>query len=173
MRRRKNRMPAMLGAGTVSMVFLFFLLCIVTFAVLSYSSAVSDERLSKKAAERTEAYTAASNQAQRHIGILDEAAENIYHRTGSEEEYLKTVREQFGDILEEAELNHQISWTEDAVRASWTEEMTEDQVLRVTLRLTWPQENGYFYTIEQYNTESDRDWEGDTSIRVFGTEEKE
>ena len=61
MSRKRSR--SIISTGTVTIVLIFVMLCMVTFAVLSLASAQADLRLSQKNADRSEAYYDAENRA--------------------------------------------------------------------------------------------------------------
>ena len=67
----KSRKP-ILGVGTSSILLIFVLLCMITFAVLSLVSARSDYRLSQKNAEHTRDYYEAENKANDILLTIDQ-----------------------------------------------------------------------------------------------------
>lgn len=54
---------SIISTGTTSIVLIFVMLCMLTFSVLSLTSAQANLRLSRKSAERTQAYYEAENAA--------------------------------------------------------------------------------------------------------------
>ncbi len=61
--RTKRPQAGPVSIGVTSMVLVFVMLCLITFAVLSLVSAQADLRLSRKSAEHTTAWYAAENAA--------------------------------------------------------------------------------------------------------------
>ena len=173
MRKNKKPMPAILGVGTASVIFIFMLLSLVTFAVLAYSTAASDYRLSKKAIDRTSSYYKASNQAQKHIGEVDRLLYDLYGQTSSESEYMKDVLEKVGNMSWANETGLGSSKQGKAVTLSWKESIDEIQYLLVSLKIAFPQSGDSFYEIEQYRVETAKDWNGDTSINIYGSDKNE
>ena len=173
MRKDKKPMPAILGVGTASVVFIFMLLSLVTFAVLAYSTATSDYRLSKKAVDRTTSYYEASNQAQERIGEVDELLNELYGQTSSDSEYMRSVSEAVGSIVWAEETGLESSQQENVIVLSWKEVIDEGQHLVVSLQIKPPRSGESFYEIEQYRVESSKDWNGDTSIKVYGSDKNE
>ena len=77
------------GIGSSSILVIFVILCLVSFAALSIVSANADYKLSKKVLERTTAYFQASNQAETMLAQLDFTLMSIYENCSSEEEYFE------------------------------------------------------------------------------------
>ena len=57
--------------GSVTLMMIFIVLCMVTFAALSLSSASYDWRSAKKSADHTTAYYQTSNQAETILSDID------------------------------------------------------------------------------------------------------
>ena len=68
----KRRVGGNLNIGTSSLLLIFIVLSLVSFAVLSLSSALTDKRLTESNLERTTMYYEACNQAENRIKELDE-----------------------------------------------------------------------------------------------------
>ncbi|MBQ8821099.1 MAG: hypothetical protein IJZ82_00475 [Lachnospiraceae bacterium] len=79
------------NVGTSSILLIFVVLCLVAFATLSIVSANADYKLSRKVADRTTAYYAATNQAESYIASIDQTLQNVYFSAESEEAYFSTV----------------------------------------------------------------------------------
>ena len=173
MRKDKKPMPAILGVGTASVIFIFMLLSLVTFAVLAYSTSASDYRLSEKAADRTGSYYEASNRAQKRIGEIDEQLNELYGQTSSESEYMEGVLEFAKNISWAEETGFEASQNEGAIILSWKEMIDEVQHLLVSIKIIHPKSGECFYEIEQYQVEASKDWNGDTSIKVYGSDKNE
>lgn len=98
------------NTGISLMLVIFVVMCIVTFAVLSYSSAMSDYNLSMKAVERTKLYYQACNRSEE---IIARYSQNPSLRTD--------------DILEFTEdigVNHYLN-----VKAKWNDEIGKYEIL--------------------------------------------
>lgn len=68
---KKTRYPVM-NMGTVSILTIFIVLCMVTFATLSFISTNKDAAFTRQIADRTTAYYAASSEANRQIAGITE-----------------------------------------------------------------------------------------------------
>lgn len=60
-----------MNIGSASILLVFVILCLVSFAVLSIVSANADSRLSTRVLERTTAYYDACNQAEQSLAGMD------------------------------------------------------------------------------------------------------
>ncbi len=69
----KKKFTRGVNVGTSSILVTFVLLCLVTFAALSYLSANSDYRLSRQTADRTTAYYTANAEAERTLHEIQKA----------------------------------------------------------------------------------------------------
>lgn len=67
----KNRQKAGLGVGGSSLLMVFIIVCLTTFATLSLVSANADDKLSVKTAEAVSAYYAADGRAVERLQTID------------------------------------------------------------------------------------------------------
>lgn len=79
------------GTGSASILVIFVILCLVSFAALSIVSANADYKLSAKVLERTAAYYDAAGRAENMLAQLDQTLYSVYADTDSEEAYYSTV----------------------------------------------------------------------------------
>ena len=77
--------------GSSSILLIFVILCLVSFATLSIVSANADYRLGQKILTRTTAYYDACNQAEKSIAAIDRTLWTVYETAANEEEYFATV----------------------------------------------------------------------------------
>lgn len=75
------------GVGSSSLLVIFIILCLVSFATLSIVSANADYKLSNKVLDRTTAYYEASNQAEQQLAQLHQTLAAAYTDSSSAEEY--------------------------------------------------------------------------------------
>ena len=138
---RRTRRPVV-STGVVSIVLIFVMLSLLTFAVLSLVSAQADLRLSEKSAQRTTDYYAAENAANAILTDLLTA------------EDVQAVAAAAGVTL-----------TEDG-RASYRVPLGEDQILAVEVTLP---ADGRSFTVERWQALSDYDWDADKPLNLLGT----
>lgn len=68
---KKDKKPAGIGSGYLSIMMIFVALCLTMLAALSYSTAAGENRYSQKSAEYTKAYYAADLEAKRTLAAVD------------------------------------------------------------------------------------------------------
>lgn len=95
-----------INIGSSSLLMIFVILCLVSFATLSIVSANADRKLNKKVLERTARYYSACNEAEISIKNLDRVLENIYESADSEEAYYSTVGHEKEFIIEISDLQY-------------------------------------------------------------------
>ena len=79
------------NVGSSSILLIFVILCLVSFATLSIVSANADYRLGQKILTRTTAYYEACNQAEESIAAIDRTLWDVYENSADSEEYFATV----------------------------------------------------------------------------------
>ena len=151
--------------GTISLMMIFIVLCMVTFAALSLSSAVSDSRSGQKMSVHTEEYYAASNQAEEILASVDGIFSDAYSKSQDAEEYYKMVSEALPDTLtsEKEEGQLQIRYQVD---------VNDSQAIQVLLAVLSPEQiqregSGAFYKILSWQEIQTTTWEGDNSIQLI------
>lgn len=90
MNKKKKQFFGM-NIGSASMLLIFVILCLVSFAALSIVSANADRRLSSKVAERTTAYYEACNSAQESLAGIDKVLKAQYTASADAAEYFAAV----------------------------------------------------------------------------------
>ena len=127
--------------GTTSLLTVFVILCMVTFAALSWLTAVRNAQLNERVQERTEAWYQAANAAYEKIAEIDETLQ----------EYRADGR-----------------WEQAPPEYSFSIPIDENSKLRVRLTTQAPDsETSALYTIAEFSEVSVREWDGDNSIRLF------
>ena len=89
MAKKKRELP--LNVGTSSVLFIFVILCLVSFAILSLSSAMSDYKLSKRVVENSQAYYDACNEAEEQLASFDKTLKDLYDTGISRAGYFENV----------------------------------------------------------------------------------
>ena len=80
-----------MNIGSSSILLVFVILCLVSFAVLSIVSANADSKLSARVLERTTAYYTACNQAEQSLAGMDNTLRRVYETSDSEDAYYASV----------------------------------------------------------------------------------
>lgn len=79
------------GIGSSSILLIFVLLCLVSFATLSYVTAGADYKLSSTMLDRTTAYYEAKARAEVMLAGLDETLSQIYAGSEDADAYFNAV----------------------------------------------------------------------------------
>ncbi|MBR6003766.1 MAG: hypothetical protein IK068_03485, partial [Lachnospiraceae bacterium] len=69
---RKKKREFSLNVGVSSILFIFVILCLVSFSTLSLASAMSDYKLGNKVKNNTEMYFNACNEAEDDLAKLED-----------------------------------------------------------------------------------------------------
>ena len=80
-----------MSIGSASILLVFVILCLVSFAVLSIVSANADSKLSTRILERTTAYYTACNQAEQSLAGMDNTLRRMYEASDSKDAYFSSV----------------------------------------------------------------------------------
>lgn len=122
------------NVGSSSILLIFVILCLISFATLSIVSANADAKLSRRVVERTTAYYEACNQAQADIADLDDTLAAVYADSFDEEEYFMAVGR----------------------KKTYTVAISDLQTLSVTLDILYPeQDSDPFYRITSWQVLTD------------------
>lgn len=138
-----------IGFSTILMVFT--MLCLVTFATLSLLTANADYRLSKKVAAKTEDYYEADLLAREYLLQMDEALEELYQNDAGQNTFCQEALKR----LQEMPLPQGItkSSVSDENSYGFEIDINDAQTLSVVLELQEPQsDTDCFYTIKQWKT---------------------
>lgn len=92
------------GIGSSSILVIFVILCLVSFATLSIVSANADYKLSTKILDRTTAYYEAQNQAEEELAQLDSSLRGTYETASSSAEYFDITGHETTFLISVSEL---------------------------------------------------------------------
>lgn len=135
-----------MGTGTVSLILMFSVLCIVIFALLTVSTAAGEHALAEKAAQTQQAYYQADSRA------ADIAAQVLAARDSRP-----------GEIDGVA-----VTWNqgeEGGLTASFACPVDQERTLLVELEL-----NGEDFAVKRWQCVRTGEWEADDSIEVWDGE---
>ena len=162
--------PPITNIGSVSLIMIFIVLCMVTFAILSLSESTGDYKFTEKLASHTTDYYTASSQAERALAEIDallhDAGENVI---SSETLFYQNVIE----AINNASLNdiNDLAATFDndkVLYISYDVPLGDSQKLYVRLRVNAPQAStSAAYTITAWQTLQTDEWNGDDSIQLI------
>lgn len=142
----KKKREFTLNVGTSSILFIFIILCLVSFATLSLSSAMSDFKLSQRVCENAENYYTACNEAEELLASFDDTLKALYDTGISRAGYYESVGK----------------------RKSFAVPINDIQTLVVDIKINYPDSPGdSFYEVTGYKTETTGDLEYDDSLPVY------
>lgn len=176
MRQNQKRPVGGVNVGTSSILIIFILLCLVTFATLSVVSAQADYTLSEKTAASVTAYYEACNQAEARLADVDAALQKVWqakaqtaypspNHAGASAAYQKALLAASypqGVTVSQA--------ANSAVQLTYSVPAGENQRLDVTLLAAMPQEGDAFYTVTGWKLTATADWQPDDHLNVWGGE---
>ena len=113
-------------------IFFFLTLSLVSFATLSYVTAQSNYRLSKKNADRMQAYYDTCTEAELWISKIDDLLANAYSQSSNESDYFSNAER----LFEYAYIDFQNN--AGSIQLSNTFSISETQELVVTLVPSYP-----------------------------------
>ena len=142
---RKIRMGVNVGSSSILLIFV--ILCLVSFATLSLVSANADSRLSRKILNRTTDYYNACNIAEARIAQLDRQLAEAYEASSSAAEYSEKT---------------------GGLECSFTVKISDTQILQVSLEPVYPvsDEQG-FYQITCWKVVNTEEYDYDSTLPVF------
>ena len=118
MKSKKTR-SSFINIGFSSIVMVFIMICLVTFATLSVLTAHSDYRLSQKMAQKTTAYYEADATARDMAASIDKELFHIYSDSSTASDYYQLVFDaDFSDGAPASVTNINATVTNDIVTIS-------------------------------------------------------
>lgn len=163
----KKKNFSITNIGTVSLLMIFIILCMVTFAALSLSSAAADHRFSQNMADHSKEYYKASGQAETKLAEIDRILDIAYKGAESDDDYYQQIKDSLPEISQ--------TFTKENPLISYQAEMNDSQAVFVKLRILSPTEiasNGSssYYQIVAWKEINTKEWKGDNSIKLIGEE---
>lgn len=155
----KNKHQLPLGIGISSILLIFVILCLLTFAVLSLVSANADYKLVKKNSVHTHEVYEAENLANEQIALIDSILETTYQSSNSSD-YLEQVQQNLTSL-------DGISFpSKDQI--AFEMKVNEHQNLQVVLLLNSEIKKGdSFYQIKTWKLTNTQSWEADDNLPVY------
>lgn len=151
--KKKNK-SSFINIGFSSIVMVFIMICLVTFATLSVLTAHSDYRLSQKMADKTTAYYKADAIARDMVELLDNQLFDIYLEGSASDHFSEAVAATDFSAHAPSDIhNITLHNVEDNTMISYEVPISEVQTLHVTLQINFPLAEGEcFTTITRWQT---------------------
>lgn len=166
---KKKTQASFVNMGSSSLLVIFLVLSLVTFATLSLSSSKSDFAFSERLAERKTSYYDACNKAEIILNQVDEILENTYNDSSTN--YLPSVKKALNELTFEAngetvQLTSDFSLSKPIV--SYDVTLNEKQSLSVILVISDSSKvSEGFYQVKQWKITSIADWNGDNTLTLI------
>jgi len=151
--KKKNK-SSFINIGFSSIVMVFIMICLVTFATLSVLTAHSDYRLSQKMADKTTAYYKADAIAREMVEQLDNQLFAIHLEASSSDYFYEAVAATDFSANAPSDI-HNIALTnlDDDIILSYEVPISDVQALHVSLQIQFPiAESEGFTTITRWQT---------------------
>ena len=195
--KQNKQQSTFINIGSSSLLMVFLVLCLTTFAILALSSAQSDYSFSKKFAEHKTEYYEASSRAEMILGEIDQIlAETAKQVTAAQNNAAQNSTAQNSTAQNNAAQNSadsELASFELAVTAridgkeidniplsctgaegetviSYQVPSGEKQALNVSLLVTNDSEYENYYKIQAWQLISTNDWNADNSLNLIPVE---
>ena len=148
----KRRSYPITNIGTVSLLMIFIVLCLVVFSSLSLSGALSDHRYSQKIAQHNAEYYQASAQAAMILKEIDQVLHSAYQKDPAN--YYIAAGEELA-AMESPSISYEVS-------------VSDRQALKIVLSLNEPEQlkDGY-YRITSWQEVPASTWDGDDTLNLM------
>lgn len=158
---KSKRFP-LTNIGTVSLLMIFIVLCMVTFAALSLSESARDLKFSQKLAAHTTEYYKASNQAEEVLPEITPILKQCSADYTSESDYYTAVANNLPD-------RDSISLKAEGATISYQVQINDSHALAVSIRMNAPKEitAGNYYQITSWKEIQTSEWEADNSLHLI------
>ena len=144
MKKRKSIGSMSLGSSILLLVFV--VVSLVSFAVLSLSSAITDKKLTTQISKKNSNYYQACNLAEEYLAQIDLNLQTAYESSISQEGFYELV----------------------STGSNFSIPVSDFQELYVAITYTYPQEEGdTFYTIDEWKLISTNTPEIDNSLPLM------
>lgn len=161
---KKKSLPVT-NIGTISLIMIFIVLCMVTFAALSLSSAASDARAGQKMQAHLEEYYRASNEAETLLAKADRIFADASAAAENADDFCRLVTEGTSAFAA-------ADSADDGLTLTYQVDINSRQALAVKLAVRSPQQvkaegADSFYKILSWQVVSTSTWEGDNTLKLI------
>ena len=189
MRKQSEKAPApFFNIGASSLLVIFLILCLVTFAILTLTSAKSDADFAEKLAHHKMNYYAACNTAESTLDEIDailadawqlsdtDTGKNSINNDSSHPDLTSSdtaavfteIETQLTALDSREQLQLSMDFTQSEPTISYAVAIDDKQNLCVTLTLTAaPAQGEAYYRISQWQVQSSGEWKGDQTLNLM------
>lgn len=170
MRKQSEKAPApFFNIGASSLLVIFLILCLVTFAILTLTSAKSDADFAEKLAHHKTNYYAACNTAESTLDEIDAVLADAWQLSDTDTAAVFTeIETQLTALDSREQLQLSMDFTQSEPTISYAVAIDDKQNLCVTLTLTAaPAKGEAYYRISQWQVQSSGEWKGDQTLNLM------
>lgn len=179
MRKQSEKAPApFFNIGASSLLVIFLILCLVTFAILTLTSAKSDADFAEKLAHHKTNYYAACNTAESTLDEIDAVLADAWQLSGTDTSKNSTssdtaavfteIETQLTALNSREQLQLSMNFTQSEPTVSYAVAIDDKQNLCVTLTLAAaPAKGEAYYRISQWQVQSSGEWNGDQTLNLM------
>lgn len=188
MRKQSEKAPApFFNIDASSLLVIFLILCLVTFAILTLTSAKSDADFAEKLAHHKTNYYAACNTAESTLDKIDavladawqlhtDTGKNSINNDSSQPNLTSSdtaavfteIETQLTALDSREQLQLSMDFTQSEPTISYAVAIDDKQNLCVTLTLTAaPAKGEAYYRISQWQVQSFGEWKGDQTLNLM------
>lgn len=170
MRKQSEKAPApFFNIGASSLLVIFLILCLVTFAILTLTSAKSDADFAEKLAHHKMNYYAACNTAESTLDKIDAVLADAWQLSDTDTAAVFTeIETQLTALDSREQLQLSMDFTQSEPTISYAVAIDDKQNLCVTLTLTAaPAKGAAYYRISQWQVQSSSEWKGDQTLNLM------
>ncbi|MCR5233535.1 MAG: hypothetical protein K6E53_06450 [Lachnospiraceae bacterium] len=147
----KKKVRGGVNVGTSSVLVAFMLLCMVSFAALTYVSAKSDYTLSRQTAERTTQYYEANRLAELYMTNIEGLLSKRVRDCSNAADFYSSIPELFAD--NDSIMVSEEQYPDNPVTLSYTVPINDTLEIQVSLKTHYPEETDTsLFSIEAWNT---------------------
>lgn len=174
--KKNKEQSSFVNIGSSSLLIVFVILCLATFAILSLSSAKSDYSLSERLAEHKSRYYEASSKAETILNeidtiLSDTAAASKSNLSDSSGDFAASS---YGKAVIKALNGTQISdisiscaEADKKLKAAYQVPLEEGQALDIELDITDYTKRETYYEIQKWQVISTDTWESDDTLNLM------
>ena len=164
----KKGQDSFVNIGSASLLVVFLVLCFVSFASLSLSSALNDYSFALRMAGKISEYYEASNQAEDIAASIDEMLKASYADANAQDDvYYRALEENIeSGQIPNAAISYESSGTESPV-ISYEVSIGESEELLVELLVCSPKKDGCYYKILTWKKYRTEEWNADQTLDLM------
>ncbi len=163
--KKEKKQASFTAIGSSSLLVVFLVLCLTTFAILSLSSAKSDYSFSERMAEHKSNYYEASSHAEDILADIDRLLEQTYKSGPMDRQaYLDALSLAF---ITSSSTPCSFSTQSGEPVISYQVQVDDRQSLFVELKVTDPSESPNYYEILTWKTSPSGQWESDDTLNLM------